>query len=136
MLVVFLIKFIKERRHKQRHIVLYFAKRRHLNMDDIKPVVEVLSETARLHFLLEVFVCCSYDTYVNFKCFFTANAFRFIFLNYTEYFDLHVLINFTNFIQKYRAAMSKFKPTLLHFFCTGECTFFVSEQFTFKKCLA
>src|SRR5258708_14785872 len=70
---------------------------------------------------------------VNIMCAVAGESFEFLLLQDAQQFCLKFQWNVANFVKKKRALVRKFKASRFLSDRSGECAFFMTEQFTFQK---
>ena len=83
--------------------------------------------------LLKILVCRCHNPHVALNGFTATHAFKRSFLKDTQQFDLHFVRHVTNFIEKQRAALGKFKSTFSAGNGTRKRALLVAEQFALEK---
>src|SRR5262245_7826013 len=96
---------------KQWNIGTDLAKRWHMQVNHIKPKVQVLPKPAFSDFVLQFFVRCCNDANVYWNRPSTTHPFDFPFLQNTKQLCLSAWRQVSDFVQEQRAAVCRFNPT-------------------------
>ena len=130
---VFFCELLQKSGNKQGNVVAAVAKRRHVNVNDIEPVIQIFAETSGCDFGFQIAVGCRYNAHVDFQRFFAADSFKALVLQHAQNLYLNVLIYFADFIQKNGTAVCKLEAAPFKRSRAGKRAFFVAEQFAFQK---
>lgn len=118
--------------HRQRgDVLLPLAQRRNGDGKDVQAIIEVLPKSPRFHFRLQIPIGRRDDPNVDFARSFLAHSFVLPFLQHAQKFALHLQWNFTDFIQKQRAAVGRFKTSGSILDRPGERALDVAEKLAF-----
>src|SRR5262249_27966571 len=124
----FLIRAVNVVPRKQQNIIATIAKWRHLELDDRQTKVEIEAKITGLGFFFEIAVRRRDDARVQRNVLETADTTERIFLEYTQQLCLKAELEFTDLVQKDRAASRLFEEALLARLCIGESALFVTKQ--------
>ena len=113
--------------HQQRNIVNAFPQGRQDNGNDIQTVIQIITESAVLDHILQMTVGGGDNPHIHMDGFFAAYTVKFLLLQHPQEFDLHFLVHFADFVEKYRAVISQFKFPQLAFHRAGESALFMAE---------
>ncbi len=83
--------------------------------------------------LFEIAVCRGDEADVGALCFVGADAFEGAFARKPEELHLNGGIDFADFVEEERAALSGFDAADAAFVRAGECAFFMAEEFAFEE---
>jgi hypothetical protein len=134
--IVFFRILAQECVRQDRDIASSHAQRRHVELNDLEPVVEILAEPAFVDELLEVAIGRGYHTHVDFQSFIPADAFKLAFLQEAKQLDLNAWRNFADLVEEERAPISLFESAFTACHCAGERTPLVSEKLGLEQSLA
>src|SRR5713101_4603559 len=121
------ILFGQEKLSQDGNVFRPFAQRRHMNVNLVEPVEEIVAELSRLNGCLQILIRCSYDADVWRDLLESSKAVIGCTIQDTEQLHLHPSVKITNFIQEERARMRQLKKTLLGLEGAAESASFVSE---------
>src|SRR5690606_25592667 len=117
---------------EDRYILQAFAKRWHFQGYDMKPVVQIFTESSVAHPLREVAVCCRHDAHISGLGLGGAHGDKSPFLQYAQELHLYLRRGVTYLVEKQRATIGGCKQAFLFTYCSGECTAHMAEEFTFQ----
>lgn len=107
---------------------------RKLHLDDTDPIEEVLAKTSFLDHLTQVLVGGGDDADIELDLFGRSDPFQFVLLKNSKKFGLHGQRHFSKLIEEEGPSLCHLELSgLSALFCSGERTFFVAEEFTFKE---
>ncbi|OPZ05947.1 MAG: hypothetical protein BWZ08_02381 [candidate division BRC1 bacterium ADurb.BinA292] len=113
-------------------VALALAQRRHVDGEDIEPVVEILPEFGGFDHLFEVAVGRGDDADIDRDRAAAADALDFALLEDAEEFDLRGGGEVADLVEEDRAAVGQFEATLAHRDGAGEGPLLVAEEFAFE----
>src|SRR5580765_4836899 len=111
------------------------AKRRKVNGNYAKAVVQILAEAALGDLFLELLVGGGDDANVHICFIGAADGPHFAFLKHAVEFYLHGKTHVADLIHEEGAAMSRLEESFAIGIGASECAFHIAEEFRFKKCL-
>ena len=118
---------------KDRDILQSFTQGRNTNLKYFKSVQKVFAEFSLFGFCRQILIGRCYNSHVNLACRLLTYFFNLSVLEYAEQLCLCGQGQFAYFIQKYGAAISQFKFSLLILHGPGEATLFMSEKSAFYQ---
>ena len=124
---------LKEIAGLQRNVIFSLFKRRQINRNHVKPIIEILTKSALFYRLQKVSVGGRNDTHIHGQGAFPADAFKLLGLDNPQKLDLGRWGNFADFIQENGSAIGLLKAPDLLPDGTGEGPLFVTEKLTFKQ---
>jgi hypothetical protein len=101
--------------------------------EDVEPVEQILAEFAFLDHLRQVAVGGGDDAHIHLDGPVAAHSLEFLLLQYAQQLGLQFQWDFSNFVEKNRAAMSQFEAADTLSRSAGIGAFFVSEQFGLEQ---
>ena len=125
--------FAQQRLCQSRYVFAPLAQRRHIDADDIEPVIQVLPELARLHHLCQVFVRGADDAHIYGDFFRSAQGAHLPLLNHAQQLGLHGKRQVANFVQKQRAARCALEQAFAVGYRPGISAFAGTEKFGFEQ---
>src|SRR5208337_2728588 len=99
----------------------------------VQAVEKIISEPARLYFVVKITVGCRKDPHIDRNDLLAADSFEAVILEKPQQEYLYGRSYLPNFVQEKRAAMSTFDPALFLMGRTGECPFFVTENLALEQ---
>ena len=124
---------LRKMRGQDRDVLHPFSQGWQLDLDDVEPIKQILTEFSLFHEALQRPVRRSDHAHVDLDCPCSTHALERPLLQNSQQFDLHSGRHITDFIQKNGAAVRLFKPPLALPGSTSEGPFLVAEQFAFKQ---
>ena len=118
-----------------RDILAQLTQRRHLDLDDIQPVIQVLAKLVLLHALGQIVMCCTDDAHVHGLFAGRPHFAHALLLDHAQQLDLHGQRQIRDLVQKQCPAVRSLEKTVAVFVSTGECAFLVTEEFAFHQIL-
>src|SRR6266478_1693078 len=91
--------------HQQGNVPRAFAQGGHSQRENIQAIVKVGAEFPAVDHTGQIAARCPHDSYVHPLGLSAANAFKFLFLEYTQQLRLQLKGNVTDFVEEQRAAM-------------------------------
>ena len=126
---------LDEGSRERRHIRFPLAERRHVDGDDVEPVVQVITEGARLHHRRQVAVRGRDQPDVDLDGARTAQPFEFVLLQYTQDLRLGIGAHVADLVQEQRAPVGLFEAANPLLVGAGERPLLVAEEFRFQQVL-
>src|SRR5207253_4312057 len=114
-------------------VLLALAERRHIDVDDVEAIEEVVAELLRFYLSLQVFVRRADDPDVHLDRQRRANALDLSVLEDPKQLRLHRQAHLTDLVQEDRAFVRKLEAPASLRLRTGEAAFLVSEELSFEK---
>jgi hypothetical protein len=132
--VVVLRVHLEEVLHQHRHVLTPIAQRRHHDVDDVEPVIQILAELIRGDAIQEPAVGRCHDPHVD-AC---ARAIAADALNLARFKEaqqqrLHAQAHLAHFVHENRAAIGLLEPAALVAVGIGEAAAHVAEQLGFEQ---
>ena len=118
---------------QQRNILLTLPQGRHRQLDHVQPVVEVAAEGSLRHHILKIFIGRRQHPHVHPGGFGASHSLELPFLKHPQQFDLKMLGQFPDLIEKDGAAIRRFKQAGFLRHCAGKSTAHVAEQLAFQQ---
>jgi len=109
------------------------AQRRHVDVEDVQPVIEIAAQFAVRHCFIRNLVGGGEHAYIDRSLDLAAQPSQFPVFKNAQQFRLSPDRHFADLIQQQRAALRQFKTSRAAFHCTGERAFFVAEDFAFHQ---
>ena len=131
--VVFAVVVLQEIGDQVRNVAFALAQRRHLQIDDVDAIEQVLTESSAFDFRFQHPVGGADYAHFNFLVFLGADPAELAVLQQLQQLGLQTQVEFGDFVEKQRAAMGQFHAPRLRSVGAGESAFFVSEEFAFQQ---
>ena len=133
LLVVFPGKLFDERCGKQRDVFLPLPQRRHVYVDHVEPVKEILPETPRLNLRPQVSVGGGDDADIHREGVLTPHALELLFLKDAQNLDLHALVDLSDLVQEDRTGVGQLKAPPFASDRPGKRAFLVPKQLALQQ---
>ena len=110
-----------------------FAQRRHVNVEDIEPVIEIVAQLTGGDSVVRNFVGGGEHTHVDCGFHFASQAAQLVIFEHTQQFCLRSHGHLANFVEQDRAAFGQLEAAGAPFQRSGEGAFFVAEDLAFDQ---
>ena len=135
LLAVLLGELAQEGHGEQGDVVAPLAQGRHVDVDDVEPVVEVLAEGSLADLLLEVAVGRGDDAHVDLDRLLAADALELALLEHAQDLDLHVLVDLADLVEEEGALVGELEAAALAGLGPGEGALLVAEELALEEAL-
>src|SRR5271165_5505906 len=109
------------------------AQRGHMNIENVEPVIEVLTQFSVGHSVIRNLVGGGEHADIDRGFDFTAEAAQFVVLEYTQQLGLRAYRHFANFVEQQRSAFGQLKTAGAAFQRSRKCAFLVAKNFAFDQ---
>jgi hypothetical protein len=118
---------------QQGNVVAPLAQGRHPDIDDVEPIIEVLTEVPFLDLLLEVAIGRRYDPHVRIDGLLASDALELALLEDAQDLDLNVLVDFAYLVEEECAFVRELEAASLARLRAGEGALLVAEELAFEE---
>ena len=130
---VFLVHVRQQGVHQVGQVFLVFAQRRHVNVEDVQTVEEVVAKLSSGHRFLRRFVGGGQHANVDRGFGFAAQAAQLAVFQHAQQLGLRGDRHFADFVEQQRAAFGQLKAAGAALQSAGECSFLMAEDFAFDE---
>ena len=128
-----LVHLRQQRGHQLRQVLLVIAQRRHGNVEDVQPVVQVVAQMSLRHRLFRNLVGGRQHAHVHRGFHLAAQAPQLAVFQHAQQLGLGADGHFADFVQQQRAALGQFEAADAALQRAGECALLVAEDFAFDQ---
>ena len=118
---------------QQGNVFAAFAQRRHVDVDDVEPVIEVFAEGAGHQQFLEIAVGGGDDPHIDRHGLGAADRAHLVFLQHAQQLDLQAHRHVADLIEQQGAAFGRLEQAYVVAGGAGEGAFFMAEQFGLEQ---
>ncbi len=123
----------KQRVYQLRNIFFVVAQRRHVDVKNVQPVIEIAAQFALGHGLFGYFVCGSQYSNIDRRLYFAAQAAKLAVFQHAQELGLGCRGHLADLIQQERAFLGQLKAPGATLHGAGKCALLMPEDFAFDQ---
>ncbi len=126
-------EFLSKVPDQQRNIFHAVAQGRDGYRKDLESVIQIATKPLFLDHPIKIAIGCGNDANIDAYRLGAPKAFKLLLLEHSKQLHLQFQRDFSHLVEEDRPAVGQFKPADLGGDRTGECAFFMSEEFAFQQ---